>query len=70
MRTQRSRAHEDPGLAGALEEIERVLATPLVELMDSDEERAHARELTRTDARALAISLGAPTPAGVEIRSM
>jgi hypothetical protein len=92
----------DPGLEGALEEIERVLATPLVELMDSEEERAHARELTRqanvapalsrfrellvfvgegrratqagkltpSDAIALASSLGAPRPAGVEIRSM
>jgi hypothetical protein len=47
MRTQRSRVGGDPGLAGALKEIERVLATPLVELMDSEEERAHARELTR-----------------------
>lgn len=47
MRTQRSRVRGDPGLTGALEEIERVLATPLVELMDSEEERAHARELTR-----------------------
>jgi hypothetical protein len=37
----------DPGLAGALEEFERVLATPLVELMDSGEERAHARRLTQ-----------------------
>jgi len=46
-RTQRSRVGGDPGLAGALEEIERVLATPLVELMDSEEEREHARELTR-----------------------
>ena len=46
-RTQRSRVRGDPGLAGALEEIERVLATPLVELMDSEEEREHARELTR-----------------------
>jgi len=27
-RTQRSRVRDDPGLAGALEEIERVLATP------------------------------------------
>jgi hypothetical protein len=47
MRTQRSRVRGDPGLAGALEEVERVLATALVELMDSEEERAHARELTR-----------------------
>lgn len=46
-RTQRPRVRADPGLAGALEEIERVLATPLVELMDSEEERAHAQELTR-----------------------
>jgi len=101
-RTQRSRVRDDPGLAGALEEIERVLATPLIELMDSEGERAHARELTRqanvapalarfrellafvgegrratqagkltpTDAIALASSLGAPTPAGVEVRSM
>ena len=46
-RTQRSRVRDEPGLAGALEEIERVLATPLVELMDSEEERAHAQELTR-----------------------
>jgi hypothetical protein len=46
-RGQRSRVRGDPELAGALEEIERVLATPLVELMDSEEERAHARELTR-----------------------
>lgn len=46
-RAKRSRVRGDPGLAGALEEIERVLATPLVELMDSEEERAHARELTR-----------------------
>jgi hypothetical protein len=46
-RAQRSHAGGDPGLAGALEEIERVLATPLVELMDSEEDRAHAQELTR-----------------------
>jgi hypothetical protein len=46
-RRQRPTGRGDPGLAGALEEIERVLATPLVELMDSEEERAHARELTR-----------------------
>jgi hypothetical protein len=30
-RTQRSRVRDDPGLAGALEEIERVLATPLID---------------------------------------
>jgi hypothetical protein len=47
MRAQRSRVRDDPRLAGALEEIERVLATPLIELMDSEEERAHAQELTR-----------------------
>jgi hypothetical protein len=47
MRAQRSRVRGDLGLAGALAEIERVLATPLVELMDSEEERAHTRELTR-----------------------
>jgi hypothetical protein len=101
-RTQRSHVRDDPGLAGALEEIERVLATPLIELMNSEEERANARELTRqanvapavarfrellafvgegrratqagkltpSDAIALASSLGAPTPAGVEVRSM
>jgi hypothetical protein len=46
-RAQRPAGREDRGLVGALEEIERVLDTPLVELMDGEEERAHARELTR-----------------------
>ena len=46
-RAQQTRVRDDPGLPEALSEIERVLSTPLVELMDSDEERAHARELTR-----------------------
>jgi hypothetical protein len=46
-RTRRPRGSGDRGLVGALEEIERVLDTPLVELMEGEEERAHARELTR-----------------------
>lgn len=46
-RTQHSRVRDDPGLPEALAEIERVLATPLVDLMDSEDERAHAQELTR-----------------------
>ncbi len=46
-RGQRSRVRGDRGLAGAPEEIERVLATPLAELMEGEEEQAHARELTR-----------------------
>jgi hypothetical protein len=46
-RSQRANVRDDPGLPEALSEIDRVLATPLVELMDSEEEQAHARELTR-----------------------
>jgi hypothetical protein len=37
----------DPGVAAALEELERLLGTPLAELMDSEEDQAHAQELTR-----------------------
>lgn len=54
-RGRQSRVRDDPGLPGALSEIDRVLATPLVELLDSDEERAHARELTRQASLAPAI---------------
>jgi hypothetical protein len=38
------------------EEIERVLDTPLAELMDSEEERAHAEQLTRQADAAPAIA--------------
>jgi len=44
---ERPRGRGDPGIADVVGEIERVLATPLVELMEGEEERAHARELTR-----------------------
>lgn len=55
-RTQRPRGREDQGLVGALEEIERVLDMPLVELMEGEEEQAHARELTRQAAVAPALA--------------
>ncbi len=37
----------DAGVEAALREIQRVLDTPLAELMESDEDRAQAEELTR-----------------------
>ena len=48
-RTESPQSHEphQPRLLELLSEIERVRATPLIELMESEEERAHARELTR-----------------------
>jgi hypothetical protein len=42
-----SRADADAGVADALEEIQRVLDTPLAELVESDEERAAGQRLTR-----------------------
>jgi hypothetical protein len=41
-----SRTATDAGVAAALGEIQRVLDTPLAELMESDEERAAAQALT------------------------
>jgi hypothetical protein len=46
-----SRTNADGGLTAVLGEIQRVLDTPLVELVDSEEERTAAAELTR-EARA------------------
>jgi len=46
----------DPEVASALTEIEQVLDTPLAELMDSDEDRAHAAVLTRQADAAPAIA--------------
>jgi hypothetical protein len=46
-RTTRPRRDADTGIEAALGEIQRVLDTPLPELMESDEERAAAEELTR-----------------------
>lgn len=50
--TLSSRRHTDVGVAAALGEIQRVLDTPLPQLMESDEERAAADELAR-DAQAV-----------------
>ncbi len=41
------RRDADAGVEAALAEIQRVLDTPLAELMESDEDRAHAEQLTR-----------------------
>jgi hypothetical protein len=49
--TRSSRRHTDVGVAAALGEIQRVLDTPLPQLMESDEERAAAEELA-LDAQA------------------
>ena len=46
----------DRELAPVLEEIERVLDTPLAELMDSEEDRAHAAQLARQADAAPAIA--------------
>ena len=54
-RVRQSGVRDDSALAGALSEIQHVLDTPLVELLDSDVERAHARELTRQARLAPAI---------------
>lgn len=43
------------GLAPVLDEVELVLDTPLAELMESEEERAHAQKLTRQASAAPAI---------------
>jgi hypothetical protein len=50
-----SRKSTDAGGAAALGEIQRVLDTPLAELMESDEERAAAEALTRDALAAPAI---------------
>src|SRR5450631_3145636 len=42
----------DAGVEAALAEIQRVLDTPLAGLLESDEDRAHAEQLTR-EARAV-----------------
>ena len=44
---QRANVRDDSGPPDAISEIERVLVTPLVKVMDSEEEQAHARELSR-----------------------
>jgi len=55
-RTRRARARQSaPGVEAVIGEIERVLATPLPELMDSPEDRAHAQELARQADAAAAI---------------
>jgi len=54
-RTRRARAQSGPGVEAVIGEIERVLATPLPELMDSPEDRAHAEELARLADAAPAI---------------
>jgi hypothetical protein len=46
----------DPRFAPVLAEIERVLDTPLAELLDSEQERAHAAQLTRQADAAPAIA--------------
>lgn len=46
----------DPAFAPVLAEIERVLDTPLAELIDGEQERAHAAQLTRQAAAAPAIA--------------
>src|SRR5438093_12945074 len=51
----------DAAVKAALEEIQRVLDTPLADLMDTEEERAEAEELTR---QALAV------PAMVRLREL
>jgi hypothetical protein len=48
----RPRRDEEAGVAAALREIQRVLDTPLAELMESQEERAAAEALTQ-EARAV-----------------
>lgn len=46
----------DPGVRPVLEEIERLLDTPLAELMHDEQERARADELTRQADAAPAIA--------------
>jgi hypothetical protein len=55
-RTRRARARQSaPGVEAVIGEIERVLATPLPELMDGPEDRVHAQELARQADAAAAI---------------